>query len=127
MALPFADNTFDAVTISFGLRNIHDTKKGLSELLRVTKPGGKLVVCEFSQPVWAPFRKVYLEYLMKAMPAVARKTSSNPEAYEYLAESIREWPAQKDLATLISGVGWTSVTWRNLTGGIVAIHTAIKG
>jgi demethylmenaquinone methyltransferase/2-methoxy-6-polyprenyl-1,4-benzoquinol methylase len=126
MALPFADNTFDAVTISFGLRNIHNTEVGLKELLRVTKPGGKLVVCEFSQPVWAPFRKVYLEYLMKAMPAVARKTSSNPEAYEYLAESIREWPAQKPLAALIGECGWSHVTWKNLTGGIVALHTAIK-
>ena len=127
MALPFADNTFDAVTISFGLRNIHNTEAGLRELLRVTKPGGKLVICEFSQPVWAPFRKVYLEYLMKALPAVARKTSSNPEAYVYLAESIRAWPAQKPLADLISGIGWTQVKWRNLTGGIVALHTATKG
>jgi demethylmenaquinone methyltransferase/2-methoxy-6-polyprenyl-1,4-benzoquinol methylase len=127
MALPFADNTFDAVTISFGLRNIHNTEAGLKELLRVTKPGGKLVICEFSQPVWAPFRTIYLEYLMKAMPAVARKTSSNPEAYEYLAESIRAWPAQKPLADLISSIGWTQVKWRNLTGGIVALHTAVKG
>ena len=126
MALPFADNTFDAVTISFGLRNIHNTEAGLRELLRVTKPGGKLVICEFSQPVWAPFRTVYLEYLMKALPAVARKTSSNPEAYVYLAESIRAWPAQKPLADLISGIGWTQVKWRNLTGGIVALHTAVK-
>ena len=126
LALPFANDTFDAVTISFGLRNLHNTAAGLKEMLRVTKPGGKLVVCEFSQPAWAPFRKVYLEYLMKAMPAVARKTSSNPEAYEYLAESIREWPAQKPLAGLISDAGWSRVTWRNLTGGIVALHTAIK-
>lgn len=126
MALPFADNTFDAVTISFGLRNIHNTEAGLRELLRVTKPGGKLVICEFSQPVWAPFRTVYLEYLMKALPAVARKTSSNPEAYVYLAESIRAWPAQKPLADLISSIGWTQVKWRNLTGGIVALHTAVK-
>ena len=126
MALPFADNTFDAVTISFGLRNIHNTEAGLRELLRVTKPGGKLVICEFSQPVWAPFRTIYLEYLMKALPAVARKTSSNPEAYVYLAESIRAWPAQKPLADLISGIGWTQVKWRNLTGGIVALHTAVK-
>jgi demethylmenaquinone methyltransferase/2-methoxy-6-polyprenyl-1,4-benzoquinol methylase len=114
------------VTISFGLRNIHNTEAGLKELLRVTKPGGKLVICEFSQPVWAPFRTIYLEYLMKAMPAVARKTSSNPEAYEYLAESIRAWPAQKPLADLISSIGWTQVKWRNLTGGIVALHTAVK-
>jgi len=126
MHLPFADNTFDAVTISFGLRNIHDTKAGLAELLRVTRPGGRLVVCEFSQPVWAPFRRVYLEYLMKALPSIARKTSSNPEAYVYLAESIQAWPAQRALADIIGSVGWSKVSWRNLTGGIVALHTATK-
>ena len=124
--LPFADNSFDAVTISFGLRNLHNTERGLEELLRVTKPGGKLVVCEFSQPVWAPFRKVYLEYLMKALPKIARKTSSNPAAYEYLAESIITWPAQLPLAEIIKKAGWHKVTWRNLTGGIVAVHTAFK-
>jgi demethylmenaquinone methyltransferase/2-methoxy-6-polyprenyl-1,4-benzoquinol methylase len=126
MHLPFADNSFDAVTISFGLRNIHDTEAGLAEMWRVTKPGGRLVVCEFSQPVWKPFRVLYLNYLMKALPAVARKVSNNPEAYVYLAESIREWPAQKPLAELIKSVGWSNVTWRNLTGGIVALHIATK-
>jgi demethylmenaquinone methyltransferase/2-methoxy-6-polyprenyl-1,4-benzoquinol methylase len=126
MHLPFADNSFDAVTISFGLRNIHDTAAGLKEMLRVTKPGGKIVICEFSQPVWKPFRTVYLEYLMKALPSVARKISGNPEAYVYLAESIREWPAQKPLADVIKNAGWADVSWRNLTGGIVALHSASK-
>ena len=126
MHLPFADNTFDAVTISFGLRNIHDRMAGLREMLRVTKSGGKLVVCEFSQPVWAPFRTVYTEYLMKALPAVAQRTSSNPDAYVYLAESIRSWPNQVDLAADIAAAGWTSVAYRNLTGGIVALHRARK-
>ncbi|MEY3277769.1 MAG: hypothetical protein RLZZ426_255 [Actinomycetota bacterium] len=126
MHLPFADNSFDAVTISFGLRNIHDTAAGLKEMLRVTKPGGQIVICEFSQPVWKPFRTVYLEYLMKALPSVARKISGNPEAYVYLAESIREWPAQKPLADVIKNAGWADVSWRNLTGGIVALHTATK-
>jgi demethylmenaquinone methyltransferase/2-methoxy-6-polyprenyl-1,4-benzoquinol methylase len=126
MHLPFADASFDAVTISFGLRNIHDTAAGLQEMLRVTKPGGKIVICEFSQPVWKPFRTVYLEYLMKALPSVARKISSNPEAYVYLAESIREWPAQKPLADVIKNAGWSGVSWRNLTGGIVALHSATK-
>ena len=126
MHLPFTDNTFDAVTISFGLRNIHDRLVGLREMLRVTKPGGKLVVCEFSQPVWAPFRTVYTEYLMKALPAVAQRTSSNPDAYVYLAESIRSWPNQVDLAADIAAAGWTSVAYRNLTGGIVALHRARK-
>ena len=92
MHLPFRDESFDAATISFGLRNINDRWAGLRELHRVVRPGGRLVVCEFSHPSWAPFRTVYTEYLMKALPSVARRTSSNPEAYVYLAESIRAWP-----------------------------------
>jgi demethylmenaquinone methyltransferase/2-methoxy-6-polyprenyl-1,4-benzoquinol methylase len=120
--LPFADGTFDAVTISFGLRNIVDPDAGLRELRRVTRPGGRLVVCEFSSPTWAPFRTVYLEYLMKALPRVARAVSSSPDAYVYLAESIRAWPDQAALAGRIAGAGWSGVEWRDLTGGIVALH-----
>jgi len=127
MALPFPDNTFDAVTISFGLRNVADTKAGLAEMLRVTKPGGRIVVAEFSTPTWGPFRTLYMEYLMKALPSVARAVSSNPEAYVYLAESIRDWPAQMDLGRLIKSVGWQRVQFRNLTGGIVALHRGFKG
>ncbi len=123
--LPFADASFDAVTISFGLRNIVDTDAGLREMRRVTKPGGRLVVCEFSTPTWAPFRTVYLEYLMKALPPVARAVSSSPDAYVYLAESIRAWPDQQGLADRITAAGWTATKWRNLTGGIVALHHAI--
>ncbi|MGC5409998.1 demethylmenaquinone methyltransferase, partial [Streptomyces sp. DT225] len=95
--LPFRDETFDAVTISFGLRNVQDTDTALRELYRVTKPGGRVVICEFSQPVWTPFRTVYIEYLMRALPPVARAVSSNPDAYVYLAESIRAWPDQSGL------------------------------
>jgi demethylmenaquinone methyltransferase/2-methoxy-6-polyprenyl-1,4-benzoquinol methylase len=124
LRLPFADGSFDAVTISFGLRNLHDTQAGLAELLRVTRPGGRLVVCEFSQPTWRPFRTVYSEYLMRALPAVARAVSSNPDAYVYLAESIRAWPDQRELSTVIGRAGWTSVAWRDLSGGIVALHRA---
>lgn len=124
--LPFKDGVFDAVTISFGLRNVQDTDRALREMWRVTKPGGTLVVCEFSSPVWAPFRTLYTEYLMKLLPAIARKTSSNPAAYEYLAESIRAWPNQRQLADRIKSAGWHSVQWRNATGGIVAIHRATK-
>ena len=98
---PFADDTFDAVTISFGLRNIVDPDAGLREMLRVTRPGGRLVVCEFSSPTWAPFRTVYIEYLMRALPPVARAVSSSPDAYVYLAESIRAWPDQRGLAARI--------------------------
>lgn len=122
--LPFADDTFDAVTISFGLRNIVDPDAGLREMLRVTRPGGRLVVCEFSSPTWAPFRTVYIEYLMRALPAVARAVSSNPEAYVYLAESIRAWPDQPGLAARIEAAGWRDSRWRNLSGGIVALHRA---
>ena len=96
--LPFADDTFDAVTISFGLRNIVDPDAGLREMLRVTRPGGRLVVCEFSSPVVELFRTVYIEYLMKALPSIARAVSSSPDAYVYLAESIRAWPDQPGLA-----------------------------
>lgn len=126
MNLPFADNSFDAVTISFGLRNIAEPLTGLAELLRVTKPGGRLAVMEFSDPTWRPFSVVYNEYLMRALPPVARAVSSNPEAYVYLAESIRAWPDQDSLAALIEEVGWRKITYRNLTGGIVAIHHAHK-
>lgn len=122
--LPFADGTFDAVTISFGLRNIVDPDAGLREMRRVTKPGGRLVVCEFSHPTWSPFRTVYIEYLMKALPTIARAVSSSPDAYVYLAESIRAWPDQAGLATRIDEAGWGSVKWRNLSGGIVALHHA---
>jgi demethylmenaquinone methyltransferase/2-methoxy-6-polyprenyl-1,4-benzoquinol methylase len=122
--LPFADDTFDAVTISFGLRNIVDPAAGLREMLRVTRPGGRLVVCEFSHPTWAPFRTVYVEYLMRALPPIARAVSSSPDAYVYLAESIRAWPDQRGLADLIAAAGWQRPEWRNLSGGIVALHRA---
>jgi demethylmenaquinone methyltransferase/2-methoxy-6-polyprenyl-1,4-benzoquinol methylase len=126
LRLPFADASFDAVTISFGLRNTADRGLALRELLRVTRPGGRLVVCEFSHPTWAPFRTVYVEYLMKALPAVARRVSSDPAAYSYLAESIRAWPAQAELAADLQTAGWESVAWRDLTGGIVALHRGTR-
>jgi demethylmenaquinone methyltransferase/2-methoxy-6-polyprenyl-1,4-benzoquinol methylase len=122
--LPFADGTFDAVTVSFGLRNIVDPDAGLREMLRVTRSGGRLVVCEFSHPTWAPFRTVYVEYLMRALPAIARAVSSAPDAYVYLAESIRVWPDQAALAARIEAAGWRRAEWRNLSGGVVALHRA---
>src|SRR5690348_14308017 len=124
--LPFADGVFDAVTISFALRNVHDTEAALREMLRVTKPGGRVVICEFSSPTFKPFRTVYTEYLMRALPPVATAVSSNPDAYVYLAESIRAWPDQAALAALMQGAGWSKVAWRNLTGGVVALHRAAK-
>ncbi len=126
LTLPFGDASFDAVTISFGLRNIVDTTAALVEMARVTRRGGRLVVCEFSAPINSAFRRVYLGYLMRALPAVARRVSSNPDAYVYLAESIRAWPHQAALAAVVSRSGWSHVGWQNLTGGIVALHRATR-
>lgn len=125
-ALPLRDGAVDAVTISFGLRNIIDAHRALAELARVTRPGGRLVVCEFSHPTNALWRTVYLEYLMRALPAIARRVASNPEAYVYLAESIRGWPSQEELAGRIAAAGWQRVAWRDLSGGIVALHRAVR-
>ena len=113
--LPFESKRFDLVTISFGLRNTVDFNKALKEMLRVTKPGGRLVICEFSQPTWKPFRILYMNYLMKALPKIAKWSSSNPDAYSYLAESIRAWPDQGALAAQIEAAGWERATWKNLT------------
>ncbi|MCC9173447.1 demethylmenaquinone methyltransferase [Arthrobacter sp. zg-Y179] len=124
--LPFEDNSFDASTISFGLRNVNEPKKALAEMLRVTKPGGRLVIAEFSSPVVPVWRTMYTEYLMRALPSIARKVASNPDAYVYLAESIRAWPNQDGLAAWIAETGWQDVAYRNLTGGIVAVHRAVK-
>jgi len=122
MRLPLADESVDGVVISFGLRNVADPDAALREFRRVTRPGGTLVVCEFSSPTWGPFRTVYTEYLMQALPRIARAVSSNPDAYVYLAESIRAWPDQPALAARLQTAGWSDVGWRNLTGGIVALH-----
>lgn len=126
LRLPFADETFDAVTISFGLRNVADVPAALKEMRRVTKPGGRLVICEFSRPTFAPMRVAYLEYLMRLLPWVAKRVSSNPDAYVYLAESIRAWPGQQELARQIEASGWRSVSWRNMTFGVVALHRAAR-
>lgn len=122
LRLPFADASFDAVTISFGLRNTADPLAALAEMARVTRPGGRLVVCEFSHPWFGPFRTIYSRYLMGALPGIARRASSNPDAYVYLAESIRAWPDQAELARMMTAAGWRDVEWLNLTGGIVALH-----
>lgn len=123
--LPFLDGTFDAVTISYGLRNFVDPVAGLREMRRVTRPGGRVVVCEFSRPTNAAFRTLYLDGFMRGLPALASLTASAADAYVYLAESIRAWPDQEGLAALMADAGWKHPEWRNLTGGIVALHRAI--
>jgi len=124
LRLPFRDGAFDAVTISFGLRNVADTSAALAEMRRVTRPGGRLVVCEFSTITIAPVDRLYRRYLANLLPAIASRVARSPEAYEYLSESIVDWPAQPELARLIAGAGWTSVRWRDLSLGVVAVHVA---
>ena len=126
LKLPFGENSFDVTTISFGLRNTSNTSIALQEALRVTKPGGKIVIAEFSHPVNKLFKLIYLNYLMKALPIIARKISKNPQAYIYLAESIRAWPNQAGLALILEQNGWKSVAWQDLTFGIVAVHIGYK-
>ena len=125
-ALPFEDEEFDAVTISFGLRNVQDADAGLREMLRVTKPGGRLVICEFSHPTSPAISALYRFYNDRILPPVARLVSSNGDAYDYLNESIRAWSDQPALAGRIRAAGWTDVAWRNLTLGVVALHRARK-
>jgi len=127
LMLPFDENTFDVTTISFGLRNTSDTSAALKEALRVTKKSGRIVVCEFSHPTNKVFRFVYLKYLMRALPVIAKKISKNPAAYIYLAESIQAWPNQSSLAQVMRQAGWETVSWQDLTFGIVAVHIGYKG
>jgi demethylmenaquinone methyltransferase/2-methoxy-6-polyprenyl-1,4-benzoquinol methylase len=127
LKLPFEENSFDVTTISFGLRNTSSTEIALKEALRVTKDGGRIVVAEFSHPVNPIFKKIYLNYLMKALPVIVKKISKNPDAYIYLAESIRAWPDQAELASIMRDSGFKSVAWQDLTFGIVAVHIGYKG
>lgn len=123
--LPFVENSFDAAVISFGLRNVHEPRRALAEMARVVRPGGRVVVCEFSTPTWAPLRVVYEKYLLRALPAVASRVATTVDAYEYLAESIIEWPTQEELRDWFLGAGLERTQYRNLSGGIVALHRGV--
>jgi demethylmenaquinone methyltransferase / 2-methoxy-6-polyprenyl-1,4-benzoquinol methylase len=126
LALPFRDGAFDAVSISFGLRNVADPDAALAEMLRVTRPGGRLVICEFGHLPAARLDAWYGRYLGAALPAVARRLSPSGDAYEYLAESIREWPRAPELAGRMGAAGWSAIRWRNLTLGVVTVHAALR-
>lgn len=126
MNLPFEDNSFDAVTTSFGLRNIQDFDRALREFYRVLRPGGHLVVCEFSRPTWAPFRALYHFFLGTVVPGLARMASYDAVAYDYLTESILDWPSQYVLAAHLRRAGFERLQLRNLSGGIVALHRGYK-
>lgn len=125
LELPFADDSFDAVTISYGLRNVENTHAALAEMRRVTRPGGRVVILEFSTPTWRPFNQTYRHYLGTVIPTLASALSPNPRAYDYLAESILAWPDQQALATLMAESGWHDIEWKNLSGGIVALHRGV--
>lgn len=125
-ALPFPDATFEVVTISFGLRNVPDPEAALAEFARVTRPGGRVVVCEFAAPVWGPFRALYQRYLVGLLPQLAHVVSSSPEAYVYLAESILAWPDRRAVADWIEAAGYREVMVKDLAGGIVAVHRGFR-
>ncbi|MEX0869521.1 MAG: ubiquinone/menaquinone biosynthesis methyltransferase [Nitriliruptoraceae bacterium] len=126
LMLPFADATFDAVTISFGLRNVPDPQAALAEFARVTRPGGRLVVCEFAAPRAAWFRVLYQRYLVGLLPRIARRVTSHGAAYQYLADSILAWPSRREVADWISDAGYRDVRVRDCSGGIVAIHRGVR-
>jgi demethylmenaquinone methyltransferase / 2-methoxy-6-polyprenyl-1,4-benzoquinol methylase len=125
LQLPLAEASADVVTIAFGLRNLPEPGQGLLEFRRVLRPGGRLVVCEFSTPVVPVFREVYRRYLTRLMPVAARRLTSDPEAYQYLARSIGAWPDQPGLARWVQDAGFEQVAWRDLSGGIVALHRGV--
>jgi demethylmenaquinone methyltransferase/2-methoxy-6-polyprenyl-1,4-benzoquinol methylase len=126
MRLPFADATFDAVTIAFGLRNLSNFKDGLGELCRILKPGGRLAVLEFSSPVVPGFRGLFNFYFTKILPRIGVIVSGSQGAYEYLPDSVSKFPDQKKLVEMMGLTGFSSVEYVNLTGGVAAIHSGVK-
>lgn len=125
-ALPFPDNYFDCITISFGLRNVTEKEKALRSMFRVLKPGGRLLVLEFSKPVLKPLSKAYDTYSFHILPRIGELVAQDAESYRYLAESIRMHPDQETLKSMMADAGFENVTYHNLTGGIVALHRGFK-
>jgi demethylmenaquinone methyltransferase/2-methoxy-6-polyprenyl-1,4-benzoquinol methylase len=125
-ALPFPDNYFDCITISFGLRNVTEKEKALRSMFRVLKPGGRLLVLEFSKPVLKPLSKAYDTYSFHILPRIGELVAHDAESYRYLAESIRMHPDQETLKGMMADAGFENVTYHNLTGGIVALHRGFK-
>jgi demethylmenaquinone methyltransferase/2-methoxy-6-polyprenyl-1,4-benzoquinol methylase len=124
--LPFADNTFDCITIAFGLRNVTDKDLALQSMLRVLKPGGRLLVLEFSKPTNLGFSKLYDLYSFKILPKIGRAVAGDEDSYRYLAESIRMHPDQETLKSMMETAGFSNVSYHNLTGGVVALHKGFK-
>lgn len=125
-ALPFDDDSFDCVSIAFGLRNVTNKSKALESMYRVIKPGGRLLILEFSKPVLPALGKLYDMYSFTALPMMGRLVANDADSYQYLAESIRMHPDQATLKTMVSDAGFDKVDYHNLTGGVVALHKAFK-
>jgi len=126
LCLPFGDSTFDALSIAFGLRNLADVRAGLTELLRVLKPTGRLFILEFSDPVIPGFRQLFNFYFSHILPFIGGVVSGSRGAYEYLPDSVSKFPAQRELLGMMESVGFQNVAFRNLTGGIAALHSGSK-
>jgi demethylmenaquinone methyltransferase / 2-methoxy-6-polyprenyl-1,4-benzoquinol methylase len=126
MATPFADDSFSAVAVAFGLRNLEDPRRGLAEMRRVLKPEGVLVVLEFSRPVIPVMRQAFQFYFQRILPRIGAWISGQRSAYQYLPDSVSRFPAQQELADLMADVGFRNVTYRNLSGGIAALHSGLK-
>lgn len=124
--LPFADESFDCVTVAFGVRNLPERERNFTEVHRVLKPGGRYVILEFSRPPFAPWRGAYHVYLRHAIPFIGGMLTGERQGFVYLNDSIRRFPAQEELAAELRQAGFSAISWRDLSGGIVALHTAVK-